>query len=201
MPIANEPRVNERIRAKEVRLVDPSGGQVGIKGIEEARWLADQLGLDLVEVAPDARPPVVRLMDYGKFKYEASVKAREARKNQTKTVIKEVQFRPKIASSDFDVKRKRVEKFLENGDKVKVVMRFRGREVTHPELGRDILRRLEDAMEEIGTVETAPRLDGRQMTMVLAPLRRQRTVESAKPWTESAVIEPDDEGETQAEEE
>lgn len=171
-PIANEPRVNERIRAKEVRLVDPSGGQVGIKGIEEARWLAEQLGLDLVEVAPDARPPVVRLMDYGKFKYEASVKAREARKNQTRTVIKEVQFRPKIASSDFNVKRKRVEKFLLNGDKVKVVMRFRGREVTHPELGRDILKRLEEAMEELATVETNPRLDGRQMTMVLAPLRK-----------------------------
>jgi translation initiation factor IF-3 len=174
LPIANEPRVNEKIRAKEVRLVDPSGGQVGIKGIDEARWLADQLGLDLVEVAPDARPPVVRLMDYGKFKYEASVKAREARKNQTRTVIKEVQFRPKIASSDFDVKRKRVEKFLRNGDKVKVVMRFRGREVTHPELGRDILQRLEVAVEDLGAVETMPRLDGRQMTMVLAPLRRQR---------------------------
>jgi translation initiation factor IF-3 len=166
--------VNEKIRAKEVRLVDPSGGQVGIKGIDEARWLADRLGLDLVEVAPDARPPVVRLMDYGKFKYEASVKAREARKNQTRTVIKEVQFRPKIASSDFDVKRKRVEKFLRNGDKVKVVMRFRGREVTHPELGRDILQRLEVAVEDLGAVETMPRLDGRQMTMVLAPLRRQR---------------------------
>jgi len=167
--------VNERIRAKEVRLVDPGGGQVGIKGIDEARWLADQLGLDLVEVAPDARPPVVRLMDYGKFKYEQSVRAREARKNQTRTVIKEVQFRPKIASSDFDVKRKRVEKFLRNGDKVKVVMRFRGREVTHPELGREILRRLEDAVEDLGQVEIMPRLDGRQMTMVIAPLRRQKT--------------------------
>jgi translation initiation factor IF-3 len=176
-PIAKEPRVNERIRAKEVRLVDPSGGQVGIKGIEEARWLADQLGLDLVEVAPDARPPVVRLMDYGKFKYEASVKAREARKNQTRTVIKEVQFRPKIASSDFDVKRKRVEKFLRSGDKVKVVMRFRGREVTHPELGREILQRLENAVEDLGAVETMPRLDGRQMTMVLAPLRRSKARE------------------------
>ncbi|MCP4304434.1 MAG: translation initiation factor IF-3 [bacterium] len=177
--IANEPRVNEKIRAKEVRLVDPSGGQVGIKGIDEARWLADQLGLDLVEVAPEARPPVVRLMDYGKFKYEASVKAREARKNQTRTVIKEVQFRPKIASSDFDVKRKRVEKFLRNGDKVKVVMRFRGREVTHPELGRDILKRLEAAVEDLGAVETMPRLDGRQMTMVIAPLRRQRTTDES----------------------
>ncbi len=189
-PIANEPRVNERIRAKEVRLVDPSGGQVGIKGIDEARWLADQLGLDLVEVAPDARPPVVRLMDYGKFKYEASVKAREARKNQTRTVIKEVQFRPKIASSDFEVKRKRVEKFLRNGDKVKVVMRFRGREVTHPELGRDILQRLEAAVEELGTVETMPRLDGRQMTMVLAPLRKQRSDSGSKQQSEAATEEP-----------
>ncbi|MEA2000755.1 MAG: translation initiation factor IF-3 [Actinomycetota bacterium] len=184
-PIAKEPRVNEKIRAKEVRLVDTGGGQVGIKGIEEARWLADQLGLDLVEVAPEARPPVVRLMDYGKFKYEASVKAREARKNQARTVIKEVQFRPKIASSDFDVKRKRVEKFLRNGDKVKVVMRFRGREVTHPELGRDILLRLEAAVEDMGTVETMPRLDGRQMTMVLAPLRRQKMREDSGSETSS----------------
>ena len=191
--------MNERIRAKEVRLVDPSGGQVGIKGIEEARWLADQLGLDLVEVAPDARPPVVRLMDYGKFKYEASVKAREARKNQTRTVIKEVQFRPKIASSDFDVKRKRVEKFLRHGDKVKVVMRFRGREVTHPELGRDILQRLENAVEDVGTVETSPRLDGRQMTMVLAPLRRQRTKEDS--GSKAAASDEEASPETEPEEE
>ena len=189
--------MNERIRAKEVRLVDPSGGQVGIKGIDEARWLADQLGLDLVEVAPEARPPVVRLMDYGKFKYEASVKAREARKNQTRTVIKEVQFRPKIASSDFDVKRKRVEKFLRNGDKVKVVMRFRGREVTHPELGRDILTRLEAAVEELGTVETMPRLDGRQMTMVLAPVRRQRTQGSGSKRQSEAVTEQPSEAVTE----
>jgi translation initiation factor IF-3 len=192
--------VNERIRAKEVRLVDPNGGQVGIKSIEEARWLADQLGLDLVEVAPDARPPVVRLMDYGKFKYEASVKAREARKNQSKTVIKEVQFRPKIASSDFDVKRKRVEKFLRSGDKVKVVMRFRGREVTHPELGRDILRRLEDAVEEFGMVEANPRLDGRQMTMVLAPLRRQRSGDGGSRLQRAEELAETD-GESQPEEE
>ncbi len=184
-----------------MRLVDPSGGQVGIKGIDEARWLADQLGLDLVEVAPDARPPVVRLMDYGKFKYEASVKAREARKNQTRTVIKEVQFRPKIASSDFDVKRKRVEKFLRNGDKVKVVMRFRGREVTHPELGSNILQRLESAVEEYGTVETMPRLDGRQMTMVLAPLRRQRTREDSGSKAQSDAVEEVSGSEAEPEEE
>ena len=170
--ISKEPRVNEKIRAREVRLVDPDGGQIGIKGIDEARWLADQLGLDLVEVAADSRPPVVRMMDYGKFKYEASVRAREARKKQTRTVIKEVQFRPKIGQSDFEVKRKRVVRFLSEGDKVKVTMRFRGREVTHPEIGRDILRRLTESVENLGVVETPPRLDGRQMTLVLAPLPR-----------------------------
>jgi translation initiation factor IF-3 len=169
-----EPRVNERIRAREVRLVDPDGGQIGLKTIEEARWLADQLGLDLVEVAPDAKPPVVRMMDYGKFKYEQSVRAREARKKQTRTVIKEVQFRPKISQNDFDVKRKRVERFLGEGDKVKVSMRFRGREVTHPELGREVLDRLAAAIEGHGTVESAPTMDNRQMTMVLAPVKRAR---------------------------
>jgi len=149
--------------------VSPDGGQIGIKSIDEARWLADQLGLDLVEVAPEARPPVVRMMDYGKFKYDQSVKAREARKKQTRTVIKEVQFRPKIGDSDFEVKRKRVERFLGEGDKVKITMRFRGREVTHPELGRVVLERLVSSVGETGIVETVPRMDGRQMTMVLAP--------------------------------
>ena len=196
-----EPRVNDRIRAREVRLVAPDGGQIGIKSIDEAKWLAAELGLDLVEVAADAKPPVVRMMDYGKFKYEQSVKAREARKKQTRTVIKEVQFRPKIASSDFDVKRKRVEKFLRHGDKVKVVMRFRGREVTHPELGRDILQRLEAAVEEVGTVETVPRLDGRQMTMVLAPLRRPRPKDAGGSDKEQPVAEATDDVETESEEE
>jgi len=176
-----EPRVNERIRVKEVRLVDPNGGQIGIKPIEEARWLASQLELDLVEVAPDARPPVVRLMDYGKFKYEQSVKAREARKNQTRTVIKEVQFRPKIGASDFEVKRKRVVRFLQDHDKVKVTMRFRGREVTHPEIGYEILKRLRDSVAQFGEMEIAPKLEGRQMTMVLAPLRASdRPVEDSE---------------------
>ena len=153
--------------------MSPDGGQIGIKSIEEARWLADQLGLDLVEVAADARPPVVRMMDYGKFKYDQSVKAREARKKQTRTVVKEVQFRPKIGDSDFEVKRKRVQRFLGEGDKVKVTMRFRGREVTHPELGREILERLLEEVGELAVVETVPRLDGRQMTMVLAPNPRR----------------------------
>lgn len=165
-----------------MRLVSPDGGQIGIKSIEEARWLADQLGLDLVEVAADARPPVVRMMDYGKYKYDQSVKAREARKKQTRTVIKEVQFRPKIGDSDFEVKRKRVERFLDEGDKVKVTMRFRGREITHPEIGMEILDRLIASVGELGVIETRPRLEGRQMTMVLAPGKRrkpEKTDESA----------------------
>jgi translation initiation factor IF-3 len=169
-PIA-EPRVNERIRVKRVRLIAPDGGQIGEKDIDEARWLASQLGLDLVEVAPDARPPVVRMMDYGKYKYDQSVKAREARKSQTRTVIKEVQFRPKIGTSDYDVKRKRVVKFLRHGDKVKCTMRFRGREVAHPELGRDILQRLYEDVEDYAEIETMPKLEGRNMTMVLAPAK------------------------------
>ncbi len=164
-----EPRVNERIRVPRVRLIAPDGAQIGEKDIDEARWLAAQLGLDLVEVAPDARPPVVRMMDYGKFKYDQSVKAREARKNQTRTVIKEVQFRPKIGTSDFDVKRKRVVKFLIQGDKVKCTMRFRGREMAHPELGRDILKRLYEEVSDYGEIETMPKLEGRNMTMVLIP--------------------------------
>ena len=114
------------------------------------------------------------MMDYGKYKYEQSVKAREARKKQTRTVIKEVQFRPKIGASDFEVKRKRVERFLREGDKVKVTMRFRGREVTHPEIGREILKRLSDRVDDYGTIESMPKLEGRQMTMVLAPVKRSR---------------------------
>lgn len=164
-----EPRVNDRIRAREVRLVAPDGGQIGIKSIDEAKWLAAELGLDLVEVAADAKPPVVRMMDYGKFKYEQSVKAREARKKQTRTVIKEVQFRPKIGDSDYEVKRRRVVKFLGERDKVKCTMRFRGREVTHPELGREILQRLIDDLGELAVVEVMPKMEGRQITMVLAP--------------------------------
>jgi translation initiation factor IF-3 len=127
--------------------------------------------MDLVEVAPDARPPVVRMMDYGKFKYDQSVKAREARKNQTRNVIKEVQFRPKIGTSDFDVKKRRVVKFLRQGDKVKCTMRFRGREVAHPQLGKDILERLYNDVVDYAEIETMPRLDGRNMTMVLVPAK------------------------------
>ncbi len=191
--------MNERIRAREVRLVAPDGSQIGVKTIDEARWLANQLGLDLVEVAPDARPPVCRLMDYGKYKYEQSVKEREARKRQTRTVIKEVKFRPKIDQHDYAVKMRRAVEFLEDGDKVKVTMMFRGREVTHPEIGQRILSRLSEDVEEAGTVEQGPKLEGRNMTMLLAPLPRSKRKSSESDVSETdaeeahAAVESDSE--------
>jgi len=171
-----------------VRLVAPDGGQIGIKSIDEARWLASELGLDLVEVAAEARPPVVRMMDYGKFKYDQSVRDREARKKQTRTVVKEVQFRPKIGISDYEVKRRRVVKFLAHGDKVKCTMRFRGRELSHPELGRDILQRLVDDLGEQAVVEIMPKLEGRQITMVLAPGRFPAPVEESDDATAADAV-------------
>ena len=165
--------MNGYIRAPEVRVVAPDGSQIGIKKIREALWLADQLGLDLVEVAPDAKPPVCRLMDYGKYKYEMSVKAREARKKQTRTVIKEVKFKPKIGEHDYLIKQRRTIEFLSDGDKVKVTIWFRGREAQRPELGLRILDRLAAEVADYGTVEQSPSQEGRNMTMVLGPVRRR----------------------------
>jgi translation initiation factor IF-3 len=164
--------VNNAIRAREVRVVAPDGSQVGVKKLEEALWLADQLGLDLVEVAPDARPPVCRMMDYGKYKYEQSVKQREARKKQTRTVIKEVRLRPRIGEHDFQIVRRRAEEFLCEGDKVKVTVRFRGRENERPELGHRLALRLFEELEDLAIVEQSARKDGRTMTMVMAPTRK-----------------------------
>jgi len=175
-----ELRVNGYIRAPEVRVVAPDGSQVGIKKIREALWLADQLGLDLVEVAPDANPPVCRLMDYGKYKYELSVKAREARKKQTRTVIKEVKFKPKIGEHDYLIKQRRTIEFLEEGDKVKVTIWFRGREAQRPELGLRILDRLAGEVAEVGVVEQTPAQEGRNMTMVLGPVRREKPPKTHK---------------------
>ncbi len=182
--------MNDYIRAPEVRVVAPDGSQVGIKKIREALWLADQLGLDLVEVAPDANPPVCRLMDYGKYKYEMSVKAREARKKQTRTVIKEVKFKPKIGEHDYLIKQRRTIEFLEEGDKVKVTIWFRGREAQRPELGLRILDRLAEEVVDVGVVEQTPAQEGRNMTMVLGPVRREKprapkeTAEEAPPPAE-----------------
>ncbi|MCH7932752.1 MAG: translation initiation factor IF-3 [Gemmatimonadetes bacterium] len=165
-------RINEQIRISPVRLIDDEGGQVGIVSIEEARELADDRGLDLVEVAPEARPPVVKLMDYGKFKYEAQRAAREAKKKQHHVQVKEVKFRPGIEEHDYDFKTRHARRFLEEGNKVKLTMMFRGRQVTHPELGREVLLRVTEDLKEVGKVETHPSFEGRVMSMVLAPIKQ-----------------------------
>jgi translation initiation factor IF-3 len=172
-PISAEPRINDRIRVPEVRLVGPNGEQVGVVRIEDALRLAQEADLDLVEVAPDARPPVCKLMDFGKFKYESAMKAREARRNQTNTVIKEMKLRPKIDPHDYETKKGHIERFLRGGDKVKVTIMFRGREQSRPELGRRLLDRLATDVLEFGIVESAPKQDGRNMIMVIAPTRKK----------------------------
>ncbi|KWX08737.1 translation initiation factor IF-3 [Carbonactinospora thermoautotrophica] len=168
-----EPRINERIRVPEVRLVGPNGEQVGIVPIAKALELAREADLDLVEVAPMARPPVAKLMDYGKFKYESAMKAREARKNQAHTVIKEMKLRPKIDPHDYETKKGHVVRFLKQGDKVKVTIMFRGREQSRPELGLRLLNRLAEDVQDLGFVEAAPKQDGRNMIMVLAPHKKK----------------------------
>ncbi|HLR58266.1 MAG TPA: translation initiation factor IF-3 [Beutenbergiaceae bacterium] len=165
----SEPRINERINVSEVRLVGPNGEQVGIVRVDDALRLAGESGLDLVEVAPNARPPVAKLMDYGKFKYEADQKAREARRNQAHTQLKEIRFRLKIDTHDYETKKGHVERFLRGGDKVKVMIMFRGREQSRPEMGIRLLEQLADDVAELGHVESAPRQDGRNMTMVIGP--------------------------------
>jgi translation initiation factor IF-3 len=166
-----EPRINDRIRVPEVRLVGPEGEQVGVVPIGEALRLAQDSELDLVEVAPMARPPVVKLMDYGKFKYEAAQKAREARRNQALTVIKEMRLRLKIDPHDYETKKGHVERFLKGGDKVKITVMFRGREQSRPEMGYRLLQRLAADVAELGVVESNPKQDGRNMVMVIAPHR------------------------------
>jgi translation initiation factor IF-3 len=154
-------------------LVGPNGEQVGIVRVEDALRLAAEADLDLVEVAPMAKPPVAKLMDFGKFKYEAAMKAREARKNQVNTVIKEIKLRPKIDPHDYGTKKGHVERFLKGGDKVKVTIMFRGREQSRPELGYRLLQRLAQDILELGTVESAPKQDGRNMVMVIAPTKKK----------------------------
>lgn len=178
-PISAEARINERIRAPEVRLVGPNGEQVGIVAVADALKLAEEADLDLVEVAPTARPPVCRLMDYGKYKYESAQKAREARRKQAHTVVKEIKLRPKIDPHDYDTKKGHVVRFLEAGDKVKVTIMFRGREQSRPELGFRLLQRLAEDVEELGFVEAKPKQDGRNMTMVLGPHKRKTSGRSS----------------------
>jgi translation initiation factor IF-3 len=163
------PRINEAIRAREVRLIDENGQNVGIVPKFEAQAKASEAGLDLVEISPDADPPVCKILDYGKFKYQEQKKAAEARKNQKIVEIKEIKMRPAIDDHDYDVKMKAIRRFFEEGDKVKVTLRFRGREMAHQELGMDVLRRVRADVEAIAKVESEPRFEGRQMVMVLAP--------------------------------
>ncbi|MGD8201848.1 translation initiation factor IF-3 [Ornithinimicrobium sp. W1679] len=176
----SEPRINDRIRVPEVRLVGPNGEQVGIVRVEDALRLAAEADLDLVEVAPEARPPVAKLMDFGKYKYETAMKARESRKNQVNTVIKEIKLRPKIDDHDYGTKKGHVVRFLKGGDKVKVTIMFRGREQSRPELGFRLLQRLAEDVAELGFVESAPRQDGRNMVMVLGPTKKKTVVRQEK---------------------
>ena len=155
-------------------MVAPDGEQIGVKKINEAMWLAEQLDLDLVEVAPNARPPVCRLMDYGRYKYEQSVKEREARKKQTRTQIKELRMRVRIDDHDFEITERKAREFLEDHDKVKVTIRFRGRERERPEFGRELMDRLAEEVSDFGTVEQAPKIEGGSMTMVLAPVKQSK---------------------------
>ncbi|MHB8342080.1 MAG: translation initiation factor IF-3 [Mycobacteriales bacterium] len=188
-------RINDRIRVPEVRLVGEHGEQIGIVPIVEAMRLAEEADLDLVEVAPAARPPVCKLMDFGKWKYETAQKAREARRNQSLTIIKEMKLRPKIDPHDYETKKGHVVRFLKAGDKVKVTIMFRGREQSRPELGFRLLERLANDVADLGTVETAARQDGRNMTMVMAPHKsgkppRVRSVAVAGPRPGDPVVPP-----------
>ena len=169
----SDPRINERIRTAEVRLIGPSGEQVGVVSIDQALRMAREADLDLVEVAPGSVPPVCKVMDYGKFKYEAAQKVREARKNQVNTVLKTVRFGLKIDDHDFGTKVGQVRKFLSAGDKVKVMVVFRGREQSRPEMGVKLLQRLAEQASEFGAVESNPSIDGRNMVMVIGPLKNK----------------------------
>ena len=168
-PTREGPRINEEISVLRVRLVDERGGMVGVVGRNEALTMAADAGLDLVEIAPGADPPVCKILDYGKFKYEEQKKKNEARKKQKIIEVKEIKLRPSIDDHDYQVKMRSMNKFIEEGDKVKVTMRFRGRELAHQELGMNVLIRVRDDLEEIAKVEQMPRMEGRQMIMVVSP--------------------------------
>jgi len=161
--------VNEAIRAQEVRLIGPNGNQLGIKPLKEALRMAQELDLDLVNVAPHAKPPVCRILDYGKFRYEQSKKEKEARKKQKVIQVKEIRLSPAIEENDVKTKLKSVRKFLQKGDKVKLTIRFRGREITHKELGKQILERMANEVNDCSEIERQPKLEGKQMIMILSP--------------------------------
>ena len=196
MPERDTTRINERIRVPEVRVIGDDGTQVGILKIDDALKLAQERDLDLVEVAPEASPPVCRILDYSKYKYEQAQKVKQAKKHQTQITIREIKFRPKIAPHDYATKRGHVERFLLHKDKVKVTIMFRGREVTHPERGTMILDRLSEELEELASIEQRPNLEGRNMTMVLGPSKAVIAGEITKEtWKSGAHLAEPVEGE------
>ncbi len=168
-PVKEGPRVNDEIRIPQVQLVDHDGQNRGIVDIEEAMHLAEEAGLDLVEISPNSRPPVCKILDYGKYKFQAQKKASEARKKQKTVEVKEIKMRPSIDTHDYDVKMRAARRFLDEGDKVKMTLRFRGREMAHQELGLQLLFRVRDDLTDMAKVEAEPKLEGRQMIMILAP--------------------------------
>jgi translation initiation factor IF-3 len=172
-PERDETRINERIRVPQVRLIGEDGNQIGVIDTPKALRYAQDRDLDLVEVAPDARPPVCRVLDYSKYKYEQEQKAKAARRHQKQVNVREIKLRPKIADNDYETKKNHVVRFLRGEDRVKVTIMFRGREQTHPERGEMLLDRLAEDVAELGTVEQAPQQDGRNMTMLLAPVKRR----------------------------
>ena len=184
-PERDTTRINERIRVPEVRLIDETGQQVGIMRTQDALRRAQEKDLDLVEVAAEAKPPVVRILDYSKYKYEQAQKAKSARKHQQQINVREIKFRPKIAQHDYDTKKGHVERFLKARDKVKVTIMFRGREMAHPERGEMILNRLAEDLNELAIIEQRPQQDGRNMTMMLGPAR------TATPETPVATDKPE----------
>jgi len=188
-PERDSTRINERIRVPEVRLIDDHGDQVGVMKTEDALRYAQDRDLDLVEVAPEARPPVCRVLDYSKYKYEQAQKVKQARKHQQQITIREIKFRPKIAENDYNTKKGHVERFLRHKDKVKITIMFRGREVTHPERGVMILDRLSEELAELAIVEQRPLQDGRNMTMMLGP---SKAVLSGEIDAQTPAPAPDD---------
>jgi translation initiation factor IF-3 len=180
-PERDPTRTNERIRVPEVRLIDETGQQVGIMKTQDALRVAQERDLDLVEVAPDAKPPVCRILDYSKYKYEQNQKQKAARKHQTQINVREIKFRPKIAQHDYDTKKGHVERFLRARDKVKVTIMFRGREMAHPERGELILNRLAEDLGDLALIEQRPQQDGRNMTMMLAPTTKAAAEDDGAP--------------------
>jgi translation initiation factor IF-3 len=186
----NEPRVNRRIRVREVRVIAEDGSQLGILPTDDALRRAEERGLDLVEVQPMSRPPVCKIMDYGKFKYEQKRKASELKKKQTVVEVKEVKFRPKTGQHDFDTKVRHLREFLEDGNKGRVTIMFRGREIVHPEIGQEILKKVAEAISDIGQVEVGARMEGKQMFMIVAPGKAPARRPMVAPGAGPGVVAP-----------